>query len=161
MPRRRTRCGKPSLAGALGFGLVEVLVALVVVAAGMLGVAALLGRALGAERTALERTVAVALAADMAERIRANRRGGPAHAGAPAGRHCGSLAGENVRCTPAEMAAYEHRSWVRQAETQLPNGAAEVRAATDSPPTYTIVVSWDDTLAGRLSHAIAIRVADR
>ena len=55
-----------------GFTLVEVLVALVIFAVGLLGIAALHIEALNAGRTALNRTQAVALASDLADRIRAN-----------------------------------------------------------------------------------------
>ena len=57
-----------------GFTLVEVLVALVVMSVGMLGIAALYLEGLRAGRTALYRTTAVNLAADMADRIRANQQ---------------------------------------------------------------------------------------
>ena len=49
------------------------LVALVIFAVGLLGIAALHIESLNAGRTALNRTQAVALASDLADRIRANR----------------------------------------------------------------------------------------
>ena len=68
-----------------GFGLVEALVALVVVSVGMIGIAVLYGQGLGASRTALYRTQAVILASDMADRIRLNRRAGAIYQTAGAG----------------------------------------------------------------------------
>lgn len=56
-----------------GVGLVEVLVALVVLALGVLGFAALQLRALDAAQEAAEQTVAMNTARDLAERIRVNR----------------------------------------------------------------------------------------
>ncbi len=56
-----------------GFTMVEVLVALVVLAIGLLGIAALYLNSLQAGRTAIYRTEAVQLAADLADRIRMNR----------------------------------------------------------------------------------------
>ena len=56
-----------------GFTMVEALVALVVLAIGLLGIAALYLDTLRAGRTAIYRTQAVALAADLADRIRSNR----------------------------------------------------------------------------------------
>src|SRR6185503_6410096 len=70
-----------------GFGLVEALVALVVVSVGMIGIAVLYGQGLGASRTALYRTQAVILASDMADRIRLNRRAGNAYKAVAAGLH--------------------------------------------------------------------------
>lgn len=63
---------------ARGFTLVEVLVALVVLAVGLLGAAAMLLESLQGSRIALERSRAVVLAGDMAERLRANRAAGNA-----------------------------------------------------------------------------------
>ena len=53
--------------------MVEVLVALVVLAIGLLGIAALYLNSLQAGRTAVYRTEAINLAADLADRIRMNR----------------------------------------------------------------------------------------
>ena len=58
------------------------MVSLVVLSVGMIGIAALYAQGLGAGRTALYRTEAVNLVGDMADRIRANRLGGVAYAGA-------------------------------------------------------------------------------
>src|ERR1700751_1237241 len=59
-----------------GFTLVEMLVALVVLAVGMLGVAILFGISLHSGSSAISRMQAVNLAADIADRTRANRRAG-------------------------------------------------------------------------------------
>lgn len=56
-----------------GVGLIEVLVALVILALGVLGFAALQLRALDAAQEATEQTVAMSTARDLAERIRINR----------------------------------------------------------------------------------------
>lgn len=56
-----------------GVGLVEVLVALLILALGVLGFAALQLRALDAAQEASEHTVAMNTARDLAERIRVNR----------------------------------------------------------------------------------------
>jgi type IV pilus assembly protein PilV len=59
---------------ARGFTLIEVLVALVVLAFGVLSLARLLARAGEAEIEAVQRTQAIALAQDMVDRINLNRR---------------------------------------------------------------------------------------
>lgn len=56
-----------------GVGLVEVLVALFILALGVLGFAALQLRALDASQEATEQTVAMSAARDLAERMRVNR----------------------------------------------------------------------------------------
>ncbi len=53
-----------------GFTLIEALVALVVLSIGLLGIAALYLDSLRAGRTAIYRTQAVNLAADLADRLR-------------------------------------------------------------------------------------------
>ena len=63
-----------------GFTLVEVLVVLVVLAVGLLGGVALLLTGLRASRVAILQTRAANLAADLGERIRANRAAGAAYA---------------------------------------------------------------------------------
>ena len=58
-----------------GVGMVEVLVALLVLAIGVLGFSALQLRALQATAEATDRTMAMNLARDLADRIRINRLG--------------------------------------------------------------------------------------
>jgi type IV pilus assembly protein PilV len=141
-----------------GFSLIESMVALVVVSVGMIGIAGLYGQGLSAGRTALYRTQAVNLASDMADRIRANRRGGASYGGAAANNNCDP--GGGVNCTPAQMAAHDLFVWTNQVTQQLPNGAGVVQFAATAPPTYTIQVTWQDTGMGAVNYQLAIRVAN-
>ena len=126
----------------LGFSLIEALVALIVLSVGMIGMAALYAQGLGASRTALYRTIAVNLVADMADRIRANRLAGAEYnaAGAPNG--CGP--GGGTACTPAQLAAYDKLVWATALDRELPGAAGTVEYTPGTPPTYTITVSWQD-----------------
>lgn len=125
-----------------GFTLVEVLVALVVLSVGMLGIAALYLEGLRSGRTALYRTTAVNLAADMADRIRANPQAGVAYAGTGPGADGGCINGA-VDCTAGQLAADDWFDWASRLNTQLPEGAAgEVTVAGAAPVTYTITVAW-------------------
>jgi type IV pilus assembly protein PilV len=142
--------------GQRGFGLIESLVALVVISVGMIGIAALYGQGLRASTTALYRTQAVNLAADMADRIRVNRRGGVNYGGIAAASGCG--AGGGVDCTPAQMAAHDLFVWQGQVAAMLPAGAGVVQVAGTTPPTYTIQVTWQEVGLGPIVHQIAIRV---
>lgn len=138
-----------------GFGLVESLVALVVVSVGMIGIAALYGQGLGAGRLALFRTQAVNLAADMADRIRVNRRGGASYAGAPANNNCTP---GGITCTPAQMAAHDLWAWQTQAVALLPGGVGTVTYAGTTPPTYTITVQWQEVVGGPQTLTTTVRV---
>ena len=141
-----------------GFGLVESLVALVVISVGMIGIAALYGQGIGASRTAFYRTVAVNLTADMADRIRVNRIAGDAYADDEADNGCD----EGDECNPAEMAAHELFRWNAQVQGQLPGGESEILFNPGTPPTYTITVRWDEPSAedGFVEQQIVIQVPD-
>jgi type IV pilus assembly protein PilV len=141
-----------------GFSLIEALVSLVVISVGMIGIASLYGQGLGASRTALYRTQAVNLAADMADRIRANRAATTLYEGAAADSNCD--AGDNKNCTIAEMAAHDLWLWQTQVQAQLPAGVGVVRVDTTTPPTYTISVTWTEVGLGPVTHSIAVEIPD-
>jgi type IV pilus assembly protein PilV len=127
-----------------GFTLIEVLVALVVMSVGMLGIAALYLEGLRAGRTALYRTSAVNLAADMADRIRANQPAGNAYAGIGPGADESCVNGD-ADCTPVQLAADDWFSWTGQIEAQLPEGAgAEIEVGAAPTPVYTITLRWPE-----------------
>jgi type IV pilus assembly protein PilV len=138
---------RPAGATVSGFTLVEVLVALVILSVGMLGIAALYLEGLRASRDALVRTQAVALAADMADRIRANRYI-VAGAGAydPALVTAAQVAAcetAGSTCTPSQMYANDLYRWQQAVQAALPAGTAAVAfAIVNSQPTYTITVTW-------------------
>jgi type IV pilus assembly protein PilV len=115
---------------AAGFTLVEALVALVVLSIGMLGIAALYMETLRASRSALYRTEAVTMAADLADRIRANRNPANAYTGA----------GQNA------IAQSDLTDWNAVVAT-LPGGAGEIRFVDGLgaiPSTYIIRISWTE-----------------
>ena len=143
-----------------GFSLIETLVAMVVLATGMLGIAALYVESLRAGKSAHSRTLAINLAADMADRIRANRAGrqfynvAAGNAGAIP-RACGELNGVAAQnCTPQEMAAFDIWLWKSMVgeTTQnnyrrmgLPGAAAQIQVNTATQPnSFTIRISWSE-----------------
>lgn len=137
-----------------GYSLIEVMVALLILSIGMLGVG---GMVLGASkdtRGAFYRTKAVALAWDMAERIRANRTAGIAYAvdqtGNGADNSCSATRTNTtpLTCTTTTLAAHDIFEWktaLAGKERGLPQGMGSIvfNNAT-SPPTYTITVNWSD-----------------
>lgn len=130
-----------------GFTLLEVLVALVVLSVGMLGIAALFVDSVARGRSALARTKAVVLVADMADRIRANSIAGTAYGGAATDNDCtdGAAAGTKL-CTPAEMAAHDLMLWqqiITDPKVGLPDGVGSVtHDGASNPDTYVISISW-------------------
>lgn len=114
-----------------GFTLVEVLIALIVLSIGLLGIAAMYVETLRANRSALVRTQAIALASDLADRIRANRVPADAYTGT-------GLNGQAI----ADLAG-----WNDRIAADLPGGAGTVlyRAGTATTPAqYMIEVSWTE-----------------
>jgi type IV pilus assembly protein PilV len=142
-----------------GFSLVEALVALVVLSIGMLGIAALHVESLRSGRTALTRTVAVALAADMADRIRANRTAKKGYeavvTSADTNAKCKPA---GAGCTPAELARHDKAAWLGQISGvtigavtipgALPGGVGTIGCDdTTTPATYTITITWSEVNA--------------
>lgn len=127
-----------------GFTLIEVLVALVVMSVGMLGIAALYLEGLRASRTAVYRTTAVNLAADMADRIRANGQGRVAYAGTGPGSDEGCVNGP-VDCNAAALAADDWFSWSSQLNALLPVGStAEIDVQAGDTTVYAIRIEWPE-----------------
>ncbi|MGI9239088.1 MAG: type IV pilus modification protein PilV [Woeseiaceae bacterium] len=130
-----------------GFSLVEVLIALVIMSVGMLGIAGLYVEGMKAGRTSTFRHHAVTVASDIADRIRANPRGGTDYQGPGGNNNC--VLG-NVDCNEAQMAANDIALWKAQAAAMLPNGAVTITFDdTVTPNTYLIAVSWAE--AGALT----------
>ena len=147
----------PNFRSHSGFSLVEVLIALVVTSVGMLGIAGLYVESLQAGRTSSFRVNAVALASDVADRIRANPTAGSDYQLVGGNNNC--VLG-NVDCTPTQMAANDIDLWQTQADDTLPNGTVVITFDdTVEPSTYTIDVSWDEAgEATRPSYSIVIPV---
>ncbi len=125
-----------------GFTLVESMVALVVLAVGMLGVAALYIEGLRAERTSVLHTTAVNMAADIADRIRSNRTAGAAYAAAAANNNCVNGVAD---CAPAALAADDMFVWQQDLVARLPGGTGNIVVAAGPPNTYTITISWAES----------------
>lgn len=133
---------------ARGFTLIEVLVALVVLTVGMLGVAVMYVQGLRWNRTSIYHTLAVSLASDMADRIRANSRVPASYAGSGPGADNGCVNGV-VICTRADQAEDDWFWWLNDIRTLLPIGAeAEITTRTiagTSMNRYTITLRWPET----------------
>jgi type IV pilus assembly protein PilV len=141
---------------ARGFSIVEVLVALVVLATGMLGIASLYVTTLRASGSAISRMQAVNLASDLGDRIRANRTAGEAYEGAAADpADAGACLGTTANCTPEEVAAQDLLLWNAQIADTLPTGATGTVTVTPEAggiATYEILLTWTEPGEGNLTY---------
>ena len=133
-----------------GITMVESLVALVVLAVGLLGIASLYVTSLQTGRTALIRTQAVNLVSDMGDRIRANGLARAAYdtdtyGGAPGVQNCVVTA----NCAAATLAQDDLARWIAAVQATLPSPVATVTfipaAAAGRPDQYQINVQWQET----------------
>jgi type IV pilus assembly protein PilV len=153
LPRSRVRRGVQ-----LGFSLVEVLVAMFVVAMGILALAGLLQAATRYSKMSELRSTATLLANDIADRIRANPVGGqlaaagyditdksiptallPAHAACTAEAPCG----------PSDLAKADMADWTARVRATLPKGSAWVQfhmGKAPAPDYLDVWVGWADPL---------------
>ena len=136
-----------------GFTLVEVMIALIVLAVGMLGIASLYITSLRSGHMAVSYTSAVTLAADMADRIRVNSNATAAYTAAAAGNgvagadnSCVNAIAENVDCTPIQLAADDWFWWYEDVKQRMPVGRSASINVVNVPPVdaYTIVISWPE-----------------
>ena len=145
-------------ARAAGFSLVEVLVAMFVVAMGILALAALLQASTRYSKMSELRSGATLLANDIADRIRANPVGGamgangydltaaafpspvaPAHAACTLAEPCG----------PGDIAGVDLAQWTTRVHASLPKGSGRVEFHAGKPPAPDYVdvwVGWSDPL---------------
>ncbi|HYM35763.1 MAG TPA: type IV pilus modification protein PilV [Steroidobacteraceae bacterium] len=130
---------------ARGFSLVEVLVALVVMAVGMLGVCSLFVVSFHSGATAVNRINAVNLAAELADRIRANHLARGAYAGAGANNDC---MGATKQCSAQDLAAYDLYGWYDTMNKTLPGSPSATVTVTPGgtgvPDTYLININWSE-----------------
>ena len=148
---------KMGRAGSGGFTLVETMVALVVLAVGMLGIAGLYVTTLKSGGSAIFRMQAVNLATDLADRIRANRGANVAYAGAAANNNCYGAAA--VDCAPDLMAANDLFVWQQQVAAILPGGNATVGVPAGTVPfTYTITINWTESGGVAQSYVLTMQI---
>lgn len=156
-----------------GFGLVEVLVALLVVSMGVLGIAGMQLTGMKQSTNSLNRSKALMLTEDIATRMRINRQGvldgfyagydsstlGDGACSVKPSPYCQATAGQDAQsCTSEQLATFDLFSvtcgdW-GEAEANagvrglLPDGAALAVQCSDSPctdtSTYTLSVSWSE-----------------
>lgn len=137
MERRKARSG-PSR--HLGVTLIEVLVAILVMAIGMLGIAGLQARALKYGQSSYERSVAVIQAQSITDSMRANA--------AQARQNAYNIAKKcDTTAASASQADRDLAAWIGQLQTSLSGAAANVCGGINcnAAGVCTVSVQWDDT----------------
>lgn len=134
-----------------GIAIVEVLIAIVVFAFGMLALAGLQVNALKFQKNAWSRSSAATLTSDISERMRANMPGVAAgnyvlagsyltrSATLPARSECNP---RTTSCTAAQMAQYDIYSWGQLARSEMPAGAATLTGNTTDG--FIVTLMWND-----------------
>lgn len=162
------RCKPHSMRGSgAGFTLIEVLVALVVTAMGLLGLAKMQALAYASTGTAGLRSLVAIEAAGLASAMRANRAywslpianasnsisisgttvnsAGILNAAAMANGYCAS-GGGGAPCTPADLAANDLWSWADSLQKLVPNFNAltAITCPVTQPVACTITIKWTE-----------------
>jgi type IV pilus assembly protein PilV len=149
-----------------GFGLIEVLVSVLILAVGLLGLAGLQAQSLRFNNDSFFRSQATLLAMDLADRMRANRDvieqtpsaySFSATQSVPASYpQC-----DSTECTPAQLAQYDFATWKTRALEVLPgvNASVDLESTASAVPwqTYIITLSYRSTGDDQL-HSLAYRV---
>lgn len=135
-----------------GFSMVEVLVTLVVIAIGVLGVAALQLNALKYTKESFSRSAASVLAGDLSDRMRGNMAGvkagyyarnfgyTTAHSTAVTAPSCGTTSD----CNAQTLAQLDLSSWLAAIAAALPGGTGAVVPVNNNAFVYRIVVMWQE-----------------
>lgn len=128
-----------------GSSLVEVMVALFVLAIGLLGVLAMQSKSMQYNQSAHVYSQAVYLANDMAERIRSNIKNTISYSGtipetAP------TIDCSVTPCDAAGLAAWDKFVWNENVKKALPSGKGEITPSTGVTPAHLkVTVSFDDS----------------
>ena len=144
-----------------GVSLIESLVALLVLALGIMGLAGVQTRVLVDTRTANHRATAISLINDMSNRMLLNRdvavQGSynSVWGATVAAKNCVSSASNTTRCTGAELAQSDLNLWLANVRSVLPSGDAQIFTSTTDARQIGIAIAWaaNESVAAPLSAA--------
>lgn len=146
--------------GQQGFTLIEVAVALIVLAVGLLGIAGMQSSGMQNTLKSHHRAVAMMQAQDIADRIRANISGMRATAytnAIPTTAPSPNCMTSGSSCTSAQLAATDLFNWEAENQASLPSGAGSIActdidattaAAYEAGTSCTITIRWDGDRTG-------------
>ncbi|HEX3835969.1 MAG TPA: type IV pilus modification protein PilV [Steroidobacteraceae bacterium] len=169
------RCRRPR-----GFSLVEVMVALVIIAVGLLGIAKMQALALSSTGSAGTRSLVAIEAASLAASMHTNRdywgqtppavtnvavsSNGPNQA-ATVTVDVPTLASAPATCAPCssntQLAAYDLQNWALALGQVVPGAATQITCSVASPPlSCTIQITWLENVTSANSSASAAAAAN-
>ena len=131
-----------------GVSLIESLVALLVLALGILGLAGIQTRTLADTRLTNARAAAIRMSNDIQERMKLNVEA-QSLAANPYITGFGAVAAATTNCntapcTAAQLAAFDLAQWKATLSTALPGGDAQIFASPDDTRQFGVLVSWTD-----------------
>jgi type IV pilus assembly protein PilV len=154
------QCNVSTINKNTGFTFIEVLIAVVLLAGGLLGLAALQATSLKNNQSAYNRSQATQLAYELADRIRANTAGLAVYTGAKGANPSTALVKPNclttTGCSAADMAENDLYEWncaiaggcegdTRPITPTLPGGAGNTATITvPSAGIFKISIKWND-----------------
>jgi type IV pilus assembly protein PilV len=152
MQPRRTR------SRSSGFGLIEAMIAVAVVAIGLLGFAKMQALAVGSTHSSGTRALIAMQASSLAGAMRANKAYWAAGTAPATFTVSGSTLSDTTlnalttdctsttACTPVQMAAFDVKAWGTSLAAMFPGGGATISCSTviGSPITCTITVNWSE-----------------
>lgn len=137
--------------------MIEALVALLVLALGVMGMAGIQTRTLVESRTTNARAAAVQMADDLLDRMQANvevRLTNPAvnpyvvDWGAPATTtNCFNTGTTPLQCNGQELAEFDLQQWKATLGNLLPNGDARIFRSTTDLSQFGVLIGWSETQA--------------
>jgi type IV pilus assembly protein PilV len=161
----KANCSREKLrAAASGFTLIEVMVALIVTAIGLLGIAKMQALAYASTSTASVRSLAAIQAASLAATMHANRAywatglapvavtitgtsisDATLNGAAAAVNYC-KVGGAGVPCTPDTLAAFDLHTWANALNAMLPTSIpiTVITCPISAPINCTIQISWTE-----------------
>ena len=143
--------GKPRVRGST---IMELVAALLVIAVGIIGVAALYSDSVGTNTDVRLQTQAAELAEEIASRIEANEPGRIGYVGT-----VGVVCNLNPKSLNAhDAAANEAACWEDKVEAALPSGSGTIMRDTSTTPTsFVVAVSWSAPDKGAASYVIQVK----
>lgn len=129
-----------------GFSLIEVLIALVILAIGLLGMASLMLTSMQSNQNAAERSAAIVLSYDLIERMRSNPDQVDLYVGDPSTSVDPCIADDcTAGMTSTQLAGNDLANWASELGTNIPGSAAVIQQLASNE--YCVAIFWPQNQA--------------